>query len=455
MDVTQTLCVVRRPARSAIENCNRHLDFTKRVWERLVKPIIDKRPHIILPCLGTDGDVYPFLGLGRVLRERGFRATLASHEHFADRASQANLEFRKLVSNEETERLLRNPDFWHPLKGPATVARWGAALLGAHYQDLTELVAEGNVVIVGSPGFLPGRLLNEMRGIPLISVILQPWMLASSIRPPLMMGGLSLPRWAPRWMGDLYWHLAHRLGTKWLVPELNPLRKSLGLQPLKNMFQWWLSPQLIIGMFPEWYGPPQADWPQQLKLAGFPVDDVKTSPELPADLIDFCEADEPPIIFTFGTGMMHAEKLFASAIEACRILGRRGIFLTKFRAQLPETLGEDFRHVEFAPFQQIFPRSGVVVHHGGIGTTAKALAAGVPQLILPFAFDQMDNAVRVKDLGAGDWLNRQDRSPVKLARVLKSLLAVESRTRAQSVVPRLARSRALERAADWIQEPGI
>ena len=81
----------------------------------------------------------------------------------------------------------------------------------------------------------------------------------------------------------------------------------------------------------------------------------------------------------------------------------RGILLTKYAAQVPDPLPPNVIRVGFAPFRKLFPRCAAVVHHGGIGTVAKALAAGVPQLVLPGAFDQTDNATRVKRLGAGDW----------------------------------------------------
>ncbi|MDX1952386.1 MAG: glycosyltransferase, partial [Verrucomicrobiota bacterium] len=80
-------------------------------------------PHIVLISIGTDGDIYPFLSLGEALVKRGFRVTLATHEHFAQNTRDLGLGFLSIVSNSETAELLQNPDFWHPLKGPLFIAR--------------------------------------------------------------------------------------------------------------------------------------------------------------------------------------------------------------------------------------------------------------------------------------------------------------------------------------------
>src|SRR5262245_22350276 len=82
----------------------------------------------ILVSIGTDGDVYPFIGLGDVLRERGFEVTLATHRHFAHLAKEHEFGFCSLVEDDETRALWENPQFWHSRGGPKVIARWGAQL---------------------------------------------------------------------------------------------------------------------------------------------------------------------------------------------------------------------------------------------------------------------------------------------------------------------------------------
>jgi UDP:flavonoid glycosyltransferase YjiC (YdhE family) len=110
------------------------------------------------------------------------------------------------------------------------------------------------------------------------------------------------------------------------------------------------------------------------------------------------------------------------------------------------------RHVAFAPFLELFPHCAAVVHHGGIGTVAKCFASGVPQLVLPIAFDQKDNAIRVKRLGAGDWVRAGRATGPRVAELLKGLLTTEVKRRAEEIARRFAGEDALEAAADAVED---
>jgi rhamnosyltransferase subunit B len=180
--------------------------------------------------------------------------------------------------------------------------------------------------------------------------------------------------------------------------------------------------------------------------------DGQTGAELSAELTAFLKAGESPIVFTFGTGMMHANRIFATAVDACKLLGRRGVFLSRHTGQLPGHLPSDILWQAFAPFQKLFPRCAAVVHHGGVGTTAKALASGTPQLIVPMAYDQFDNATRVKRLSAGDWIKPRRATPGSLARALGGVLASDVKQRCASIAKKFVGENALGQAADWVEE---
>jgi rhamnosyltransferase subunit B len=408
--------------------------------------------HVVLACFGTDGDVYPFLGLGGVLRERGYRVTLATQGEFAQRAQNAGLEFYPLVPQESINALLEQPEMWHPLKGPVAAARAWIRGIEEQYAALKSLATQGETMLVTHPAVVAARILEEREGIPLVSVILQPWMIPSVHAPPVMMGGWTLPRWTPTLASKLFFRFVDGAGD-WLIgDEINRVRASLHLKPVRRIFQWWYSPDLVLGMFPEWYAPPQIDWPSQMSLTGFPVSDGQAFAEVPAPIREFCQAGKPPIAITFGTGMMHATDAFRECLEACESLGTRAIFLAKFPSQLPKELPPFSIRCDFAPFQKLFPLCSAVVHHGGIGTTAKALAAGVPQLILPFAFDQMDNAHRVKQLGAGEGLGTKKRSTVSVKKALAGLQTAEAAARARAVAARFDGASGLDTAADAVEQ---
>src|SRR5262249_53944037 len=154
------------------------------------------------------------------------------------------------------------------------------------------------------------------------------------------------------------------------------------------MSQWWHSPQRVLGLFPPWYGEPQPDWPPQVRLVGFPLYDERGVEELPGGLADFLATGSPPLVFMPGSANAQAQDFFRAPVEACQRLGRRGLLLPRFPEQLPAPLPPTIRHFNFIPFSQVLPQAAALVHHGGIGTSAQALAAGVPQVVMPLAHDQ-------------------------------------------------------------------
>jgi len=234
---------------------------------------------------------------------------------------------------------------------------------------------------------------------------LQPSLLRSSLDPgTYMIPDIVAPM--PVWLRRIYYRVVDRLMIdRLLAPGTNAFRASLGLPPVRRFFDGWLhSPQLVLGLFPEWFAPRPADWPANFHHAGFPLWDEsdvrKPMPELDA----FLAEGEPPYIFTAGSVNMHAHHFFRVAAEVCVASKRRGILIAKFAEQIPANLPPTVRHFEYVPFSQVLPRAAAFVHHGGIGTTAQSFAAGVPQLVMPLAHDQFDNAMRIRKLGCGEFL---------------------------------------------------
>jgi UDP:flavonoid glycosyltransferase YjiC (YdhE family) len=406
--------------------------------------------HVVLISVGTDGDIFPYVGLGSVLRERGHSVALAVSEPYEPLAKELGFAFHALVSAAENRELFEHPDFWKPLKTAPLMARWGVRFLRRQY-DLLSKLATRETVLVASPGVFAASLVHEKLGVPLTNLILQPWMIPSSISPPLI-PGFTLLAHAPRPVWKVFARGLAVVGDILIGRELNGLRADLGLRPMRRILQNWLSRQLVIGMFPDWFGPPQKDWPSQIRLAGFPMFDGDPNQALPPEVLSFCHAGKPPVAFTFGTGMAHSAGLFKEAMETCEMLGVRGIFLTKYCNQLPDTLPPTLLHCDFAPFQKLFPLCAAVVHHGGIGTVAKAMAAGIPQLIHPQCFDQIDNGMRVKRLGAGDCLRVRRSSGKKIAAALAPLMTEEARTRCRQLMTRFEKADAFAASAGLVEK---
>lgn len=110
------------------------------------------------------------------------------------------------------------------------------------------------------------------------------------------------------------------------------------------------------------------------------------------------------MLVTHGTTRPEIDSYFTAAVEACRLAGLRCVVTTNETDLLPRSLPEGVRHYERLRFADFMPLAKAVIHHGGIGTAVQALAAGVPQLVLPFRHDRPDNAERLKLYGVADWL---------------------------------------------------
>ena len=139
-------------------------------------------------------------------------------------------------------------------------------------------------------------------------------------------------------------------------------------------------------------------------------------------LREFFAAGSPPILFTQGsTAVHHPGSFYETSVGAARMLRRRALLIG---AEVMVD-GKDVLAVPYASYGELFPKAAVIVHQGGSGTTAQALRAGVPQLIVPFGWDQPDNAARVERLGAGLTLARTAYTPASAAGALRRLLSKE------------------------------
>ena len=394
--------------------------------------------HFLLTPVGSSGDVHPFVGIGRALRARGHDVSLLTSEPFRTVSERAGLRFVRTHSAEEFERLTKHPDLWRGRKGLTLVLRSLASVMRADYTRIVDTYEQGRTVLVGHALSFATRLFEEVHGAPAATVHLAPSIFRSDHQQPASVPGMDssgLPLWLKR---SIWWAVDRWLLDPQILPELNRWRQELSLEPVSRVFKAWLhSPHSVIGLFPEWFAPVQPDWPLQLRLTGFPLYDESDARRLSPDLQGFLDRGSPPIVFTPGSANRAAGQFFAAAVDATRRLGRRALFLTPYPEQLPATLGADVRHEPYAPFSQVLPRCAAFVHHGGIGTCAQGLAAGVPQLTMPLGFDQPDNTTRLWRLGVARWVRPQKFSGERVAAELAALLAD---------------SRVVERCGHWAQE---
>lgn len=408
---------------------------------------------ILLTPVGSSGDVHPFVGLGVALRRRGHRVIVITNGHFAPLVRAAGLEFVELGTEEQYFQAISHPDLWSATRGFNAVAEMVNRLVRPMFDLLAEHHEPGHTITVGGSLALGARLAQEKLGLPMVSVHLQPALFRSRVAPAkyadLVVEGFA-PDWFRRliiWLGDV------ALVDPILGRPLNASRAELGLPPVRGILRSWVnSPLRVLGLFPDWFCPPQPDWPAQARLVGFPLYDEGGVTAAPPGLEEFLASGEAPIAFTPGSAMRFGQRFFAQAADACARLGRRGVLLTRFPEQIPTHLPPGVRHFDFVPLGMLLPRCAAMVHHGGIGTASQALAAGVPQLIMPLSHDQPDNAERIARLGVGtSMLPRRFKGPA-VAQALRGLLESPGVGRAcKEIAGRFAGVNALGNACDEIE----
>ena len=378
--------------------------------------------QIVLLAIGSHGDVLPFLAIGAELRRRKYSVTLAAPASFQDLAVSAGLSFHPLGTRSDFDTVVQDADLWHPRRGPALLLRFMSSLTEEIYDWLASQCRAGDL-IVAQPACLAARLAQERHGLSLATVHVAPFLIESRYDPPTL-PGLPLPGFLParlrHWIGrgaDTY-----VIGPA-VLPTFNAFRAKLGLGPVRRLRYWWNSPDRLLLMFPPWYAPPQKDWPLQAVQVGFGIADrLGDQPSLTPELEAFLQAGSAPLAFTYGSAMRLGSEFFEKAVALCRRMNRRGVLLAPQEGQVPAGLPAEILHQPYAPFSLLLPRCAALIHHGGVGTVAQALAAGIPQLVVPVAFDHFDEGRRLKWLRAGAVLSRRRFTPTRAARVLHRLM---------------------------------
>ncbi|RZA07696.1 MAG: glycosyltransferase [Moraxellaceae bacterium] len=200
--------------------------------------------------------------------------------------------------------------------------------------------------------------------------------------------------------------------------EYRATRERLGCA-LK--FQTESNALLQIGFFPEWFGMRAEDWPENMNLVGFPLQN-RASQNSRSEFDAFVEKLGTPLIFTSGTGVKDVEELFKEGRKICEQLQVPGLFVGG-NSGVEFLQGSDLcAHMDYIDFEYALPKALAVIHHGGIGTTAQAIKAGIPQLIRPIKYDQPDNADRIYKLGLGTYVMPEKFKAEQVAPMISNML---------------------------------
>ncbi|HSR34897.1 MAG TPA: nucleotide disphospho-sugar-binding domain-containing protein, partial [Anaerolineae bacterium] len=399
--------------------------------------------HFLMVALGSAGDVNPFLGLALALRNRGHEITLLSAPRFAGAAGAVGAEFYALGTAEEYDAMYEEPDLWHPRRGLKIYFSYLAELVNQTVRLVEALHKPAETVVLAPFQCFGARVAQEAIGVPLGTILPYPISLQSAFDPNRTPIGNP-----PRWMGRsavrmMYW-VANWEVSRHTRDSINAARRTRNLAPpVRDVVRWSYSPHLILGLWPSFFSAPQSDWPPQARNTGFLSYDGPSSASWapPNHLPD----REDWLVFTPGSQMTHGADYFRFACEAAAKLDLPTVMVSADRTALPSQLPGNVYHLPFAPFSWLFRRAVGVVHHGGIGTAARALEAALPQLIIPRGFDQFDNAHRVARIGAGAWLDRKYLSGSSLHAAIRDLLQSQRiQRRCKGIQAELSKANPLE-----------
>jgi UDP:flavonoid glycosyltransferase YjiC (YdhE family) len=409
--------------------------------------------RVVFASLGSLGDLHPLLALARVAAERGHVPVIAASSGYRGYVEGLGFEFRPIRPDLAFEPELVGRLF-HPQRGPERLmCEQIFPSVRETYTDLLAAATGADLLVVGELLYVAPVVAASL-GIPWANAILAPTSFLSASDPCILapVPALYALRRLGKWPYRLVFALGRRVTGQWSAP-LNSLRRELGLPDGANpVFDAKHSPLLTLALFAPFFAAPQPDWPARVTQTGFLFFAQRSRPDVTACLERFFDAGEAPIVFTLGSSVIEiARDFFHAAADTAQRLGRRAILLTG-RNAVPPGLPDSVLAIDYAPLDCVLPRAAAVVHQGGVGTCAEALRWGVPSVVMPFGFDQPDNAERLRRLGVAEVLPRSRFSGSRLRAALGRVLASEPmHARARELAGKIRPEAALEQSLDALE----
>jgi rhamnosyltransferase subunit B len=381
--------------------------------------------RIVLTTIGSLGDLHPKIAIALELRKRGHSVIFATHKGYQDKIEALGFKFQDMRPDgtDDPVEIARMTD--SKTGSEYVVRNWLLPNLCETYTDLMDAAKDADFIIAGEIVYA-ARLVAETLGIRWASTALQPFSFFSAYDPPVFSFFPLLAKLRPLGVtvnrGAI--NLAKSVTKSWAEP-IHRLRRELKLPELAGnpLVDDKFSPYLVLALFTSVLTKPQPDWAANTVVTGFTFyDGDQDKAELAPELQHFLDAGEPPLVFTLGSANVLSPGVFyPESIEATTQLNRRAVLLMGGNT-LPEDLPKDIIAIDYVPYSKIFPHACAIVHQGGIGTTAQALRAGRPTLIMPYTYDQPDNAARVKRLGTSRTILRKQYSASRVAKELSELI---------------------------------
>jgi UDP:flavonoid glycosyltransferase YjiC (YdhE family) len=386
--------------------------------------------RIVLSNIGTFGDINPLIALALELKSRGHVPVMALPNIYRPKIEPLGLTFHAVRPDIDPTDKALIAMVYDVKKGTETGLReFLFPALHQTYDDLLSAATQperADLLLLGELNYA-GPIVAEVTRIPWASYVLAPLSFFSAFDPPVLPPYPRLAR-ADKvtGFGRVIKRLARFTTRNWPEP-IYELRNKLGLPRGSNpIFDAKHSPNLVLALFSRVLGVEQKDWPPNTLITGFCFYDSDAgNAALPPHLEEFVAAGEPPVVFTLGSAaVLAAGNFYEVSARAAIKLGIRAVLLigndprNRPRLSLPSSICV----AEYAPYSALFSRSALIVHQGGVGTTAQCLRAGKPMLIMPYSHDQPDNARRMRRLKVSRTIQKSNYKPARVARKIRAML---------------------------------
>jgi rhamnosyltransferase subunit B len=369
-----------------------------------------KNHELIFVAFGSLGDIYPLLAVAKKLKDK-HNVIFFANEYFSAHVENAGVTFQPVGTREEQLTALESKNSTGETND-GKINRFDN-IIGKNFDRVYDLleakVTNGKKLLVISHGNLsPAVLACEKFDIPLILTYYAPSQIPNNREDMILyLTFYGKNEWLLRNI-TLPWILFKSRLSFDIKPAYNKYRAKYKLPPLRIKKDWvptrGLQIPMEIALLPRWFCEPISAEFNKLKFAGFPFHDNQT-PEANQKIDQFLALYGKPIVFTPGTAVEDVEAFCQEMIPICRKLGSPGIFVSKHGgetfAELPKVDDVPLLHIDHADLAYLLPKSRCLIHHGGIGTLAQAVKAGIPQIVRPRMYDQPANGVRVMLYGLG------------------------------------------------------
>ncbi|AFZ24134.1 glycosyl transferase, UDP-glucuronosyltransferase [Cylindrospermum stagnale PCC 7417] len=363
--------------------------------------------RIAIIALGTQGDVQPYIALGKGLKEAGNLVRLVTHENFEVLVNSHGLEFwpikgnvQDVIQSKEMREAIEKGNF---LTVTLKMIKQGPQLAIDGAKQGLAACKGMDIVLAGMGGLYLGLSLAEKLGLPFVQAYVVPF------TPTEAFPSVLLPQSLSR-LGGFFNRLSHNLTRQfvWQPVRSGDTQARQQVLELPAAPFWGSYNADLLHQYPILYGfspsviPKPSDWDNNIHVTGYWFLDSVSDWTPPSALIEFLENGPPPVYIGFGSmSNQDPEETADLCLETLARTQQRGIMLSGWgglhKANLPDTVFM----ADSIPHSWLFPRVGAIVHHGGAGTTAAGLRAGVPSIIIPFGVDQFFWGERVAELGVG------------------------------------------------------